>query len=537
MRLASSDASPGTTSPSGAARSANARGPSYWLGHDNLTPAANPTDVFAVLQQGIHKTIFVERIVITATADVVATLDLRVQRSAEGGGGTSAAALGVAKAQLDDYWGNSAIMNVYSANRVTNGNGVDNTRQLFGAAKLAVGRNDGTVQPQPLIISFSGEGRPTIKNGPEWVVVNLLGQALPAGFKISCYFEVSEEALPRVVFAGDSTTSNATTLFHELSRNGGLNAVANFLNAGSNGMRLEDVILNTNGPPYPLVGGNGTIDRLGSQPGVLVLCYGINDLRQGAVSLNELKAMNDTAIHAVLNGTTNNQVYVSPKATVHAISAASWAGGVATITTTAPHGFSTNTTAKVNIAGMTPAGYNGYYAITVTGPSSFTYPLAGDPGAATVMGTATYAMKFSATIAAKPDTQIILWSANTLTTDGNTGGTLVTLTGRFASGFTLAQAAQTVSNDLYSATEEFRGDRRVFQIVHQRDLFGPVSGTIANSGAYLFGLGTLRVNAPLMTDILHPNARGQQIQARQIKRPVLRAVQRCQDIMNGEAYN
>ena len=537
MFVAPSASASAETSPSGAVRSTSGRGPSYWLGHDNLTPAANPTDIFAVLQQGIHKTIFVERIVITATADVVATLDLRVQRSSEGGGGTFTAAAGVAKAQLDDYWSNSAIMNVYSANRSSNGNGVDNTRQLFAAAKLAVGRNDGTVQPQPLTISFSGEGRPTIKNGPEWVVVNLLGQALPAGFKISCYYEISEEALPRVVFAGDSTTSNATTLFQELSRNGGLNAAANFLNAGSNGMRLEDVILNTSAPPYPLVGGNGTIDRLGSHPGVLVLCYGINDLRQGSVSLNELKAMNDTAIYAILNGTTNNQVYVSPKATVHTISAATWSGGIVTITTTAPHGFSTNTTAKVNIAGMTPAGYNGYYAITVTGASSFTYALAGNPGASTVMGTATYAMKFTATIVAKPDTQIILWSANTLTTDGNTGGTLVTLTGRFASGFTLAQAAQVISDDLYSATEEFRGDVRIFQIVHKRDLFGPTSGLVANSGAYLFGLGTLKVNLPLMTDILHPNDRGQQIQARQIKRAVLRAVQRCNDIMDGEAYN
>jgi hypothetical protein len=45
---------------------------------------------------------------------------------------------------------------------------------------------------------------------------------------------------------------------------------------------------------------------------------------------------------------------------------------------------------QVTIAGVTPAGYNGVYTITVNSPTTFTYYLAGStPGAASVFGTVT----------------------------------------------------------------------------------------------------------------------------------------------------
>ncbi|MGC1271621.1 MAG: hypothetical protein WA842_13600 [Croceibacterium sp.] len=111
-----------------------------------------------------------------------------------------------------------------------------------------------------------------------------------------------------------------------------------------------------------------------------------------------------------------------------------------------------------------------------------------------------------ATIAANPDAQIVLWGPNSLATDGN-GGSYVTLTGRFASGYTIAQAAQQISDDLYGAYEEFRDDPRIYRLVQKQDDMGRTSRTIAESG--------------LMQDILHPNARGQVLSARQIA-PVLR---------------
>lgn len=65
------------------------------------------------------------------------------------------------------------------------------------------------------------------------------------------------------------------------------------------------------------------------------------------------------------------------------------ATGVVTVTTTAPHGFPSGDTLPAVIAGVTPAAYNGTQTITVTGASTFTFPITGTPGAVTVQGTVT----------------------------------------------------------------------------------------------------------------------------------------------------
>lgn len=52
-------------------------------------------------------------------------------------------------------------------------------------------------------------------------------------------------------------------------------------------------------------------------------------------------------------------------------------GAVATVTTTAAHGFTTGNT--INIAGATQAQYNGNFVITVTGTTTFTYAVTGSP--------------------------------------------------------------------------------------------------------------------------------------------------------------
>jgi hypothetical protein len=60
----------------------------------------------------------------------------------------------------------------------------------------------------------------------------------------------------------------------------------------------------------------------------------------------------------------------------------------ATLTTAAPHGLITGN--RVSISGATPTQFNGIYAITVTGASTFTYTMATAPsGNATVVGTYT----------------------------------------------------------------------------------------------------------------------------------------------------
>jgi len=66
-----------------------------------------------------------------------------------------------------------------------------------------------------------------------------------------------------------------------------------------------------------------------------------------------------------------------------------WATGVVTVTTATPHGFTAASTLPLTISGVTPIQYNGTYTCTVTGLSTFTYPLVAGPGSVTVQGTYT----------------------------------------------------------------------------------------------------------------------------------------------------
>jgi len=71
------------------------------------------------------------------------------------------------------------------------------------------------------------------------------------------------------------------------------------------------------------------------------------------------------------------------------ISTMTWSSSVVTVTTATPHGFTNGDTIGVVIAGVTPAGYNGSFSATITGASTFTYPLVSSPGSVTVQGTVT----------------------------------------------------------------------------------------------------------------------------------------------------
>lgn len=397
--------------------------PTYRSGTVGFVPPANPTDIANFFPTSYGRVGYVERITVSGTATSPAVIDVLVQRSVNGGGGTSAAQ---PSARLDARdRAPTVAFYTYSANRTSNGNGIDAQRPLIAAAKLHLGA--GAQPGQPVTFRFDGAKRPTLRDLTEWVVINLNGQTMPSGVSLNIMVEWSEEALPPVQIAGDSTTSNAIALWDQIGTSGELTALANIFNAGSNGYRLFDALMNLNGIPYPLVGPNGVLARLNGMPGVLVLCYGLNDLRQGAVSRAELISMIDAAIHATLNGTVAGATYASP----------------------------------------------------LGAGTSFTWPT---------------------TVPANPDCRILLWSPNSLTSDGNAGN-FVTLTGRFA-GLTVAQAAQVITDDLRAAYDAFASDPRVWRVVHKQDVFGRMPVSIAASG--------------LMTDILHPNARGQVLSARQL---------------------
>lgn len=66
-----------------------------------------------------------------------------------------------------------------------------------------------------------------------------------------------------------------------------------------------------------------------------------------------------------------------------------WTSSVVTVTPAAPHGFTTGDIIELTIAGVTPNAYNGTFACTITGASTFTYPLVSNPGTETIPGTYT----------------------------------------------------------------------------------------------------------------------------------------------------
>jgi hypothetical protein len=82
--------------------------------------------------------------------------------------------------------------------------------------------------------------------------------------------------------------------------------------------------------------------------------------------------------HLVANGWTKHDILVQT------VTGASWALGVATITATNTYVVGQT----VEVSGITPAGYNGTFIITVAAAGSFKYALPSDPGAWAVGGAA-----------------------------------------------------------------------------------------------------------------------------------------------------
>lgn len=69
-----------------------------------------------------------------------------------------------------------------------------------------------------------------------------------------------------------------------------------------------------------------------------------------------------------------------------AITSISWASSVVTVVTAAAHGIPASTTLRGTISGAIPSGYDGTFACTYVSSTSFTYPLASNPGSETTTG-------------------------------------------------------------------------------------------------------------------------------------------------------
>lgn len=106
-------------------------------------------------------------------------------------------------------------------------------------------------------------------------------------------------------------------------------------------------------------------------------------------------AVDPAMVAGMQGGFTNQQVSwdfnaqrivpFAPVAANENITAITWAGGVATVTTAAAHGYTTGD--DVTIAGAVPAGFNGDYPIASTPTTTtFTYALPNNPGTETTPG-------------------------------------------------------------------------------------------------------------------------------------------------------
>ena len=78
------------------------------------------------------------------------------------------------------------------------------------------------------------------------------------------------------------------------------------------------------------------------------------------------------------------------------ISSIVWGGGKVTVTTAVPHGYRVTSTVAVTISGCAPDAFNGRYDCAITGPTTFFYLLANDPGTFTLLGVASYDISLTA---------------------------------------------------------------------------------------------------------------------------------------------
>lgn len=105
---------------------------------------------------------------------------------------------------------------------------------------------------------------------------------------------------------------------------------------------------------------------------------------QGTGALISQGGTNLTAgTYALLSGPSSLATYYLSTAPITSMT---WSGGVVTVTTTNPHGFTVNDTLWIVISGVAPSSYNGTFLCTVTGANSFTYVLISNPGSVTTEG-------------------------------------------------------------------------------------------------------------------------------------------------------
>lgn len=284
----------------------------YSSGVINFTPTANATDIAAFQLVDNNNAAAVKSVVITGYCSAGgASLDVLLQRSVNGGGGTSTIQP-IARHDNNDVSPSGALA-VYSSNRTSQGNGISNTRPIIRQGKLLLGtvNNPGTLR---WVFADKADKGIVLRNLVEWLVLNLNGQSIPSGTVLGIDIEWTEERYKKVAFIGDSTTDLANFLFQYIWQHPKVNSTLDVRNYGSNGMRIVDILMNTNTPKYSLSTAIAPLaENYASIPDQVVFCGGINTVRTGQVTLPQLVSEIDATIYAIRNGAVAGQTYTSTK--------------------------------------------------------------------------------------------------------------------------------------------------------------------------------------------------------------------------------
>lgn len=163
-----------------------------------------------------------------------------------------------------------------------------------------------------------------------------------------CNFTAGPNGILYAVATGETFCTGTQTVQMLVASGSSTVNGSNFLAAASSGVLTVSSVINGMGlSPFQILPGQTLSGQYGSA---------------------------QTTIVSQTNGTSN-------------LSSLTWSAGTVTVTTAAPHGYASGF--QVTIGGVTPSGYNGIFTTTFTGASTYTYPLASNPGTETVPGTMT----------------------------------------------------------------------------------------------------------------------------------------------------
>ncbi len=120
----------------------------------------------------------------------------------------------------------------------------------------------------------------------------------------------------------------------------------------------------------------------------------------GTLSTNEGRVdLSDNGLQLIVVDGPNGYIYLID-AQVQTIASITRVTTTATLTTAQPHGLSSGM--QITVSGAAPAQYNGLYTVTVTGATTLTYVMAGDPGSSAAP-VGTYAVTSAFTRILDPD--------------------------------------------------------------------------------------------------------------------------------------